>query len=74
MLKAVQKHNTKLSWISLRTSWAGVYKCGDIHMECRSADIDNVERLQGNNCQLKKWYCERQRTSDERRTMRRMVE
>ena len=27
-------------------------------MECRSADIDNVEGWKGNDCRLKKWYCE----------------
>ena len=47
---------------------------GDIHTECRSADLDNVEGLQGNDCRLKKWYREWQRTSDERRTVIRMVE
>ena len=24
-------------------------------MECHSGDVDNIEGLQGNNCQLKKW-------------------
>ena len=43
-------------------------------MKCRSADVDNVEELQGNDCRLKKWYREWQRTSDERRTVRHMVE
>ena len=28
-----------------------------------SADLDNVEGLQGNDCWLKKWYREWQRTS-----------
>ena len=47
---------------------------GDIHTECRLADLDNVEELQGNDCGLKKWYREWQKTSDERRTVIRMVE
>ena len=43
-------------------------------MECRLADVDTIEGLKGNDCRLKKWYREWQRTSDEHRTVRRMVE
>ena len=52
VLKAVQKHNTKRSWVSLCTSRAGVLR-GDIHMEGRSADIENVEGRNGNDSRLK---------------------
>ena len=38
------------------------------------AVVENVEGQKGNDCQLKKWYRESQGTSDERRTVRRMVE
>ena len=43
-------------------------------MECCSADVENIEGRKGNDCRLKKWYRKWQRTSDKRRTVRRMVE
>ena len=33
------------------------------HTECRLADLDNVEGLQGNDCRLKKWYRRKPQTN-----------
>ena len=46
----------------------------EISTEYCSADVENVERQKVNDCRLKKWYREWQRTSDKHRTVRRMVE
>ena len=73
VLKAVQKHNTE-AFMDKLTHIAGRCLTRRYSYRVRSADLDNVEGLQGNDCQLKKWYREWQRTSDERRTVRRMVE
>ena len=65
VLKAVQKHNTKRSWIPC--AHRGPVSNAEISIQ--SAVQQNVEGLQGNDCRLKKWYREWQRTSDERRTV-----
>ena len=65
-LKTAQKLNT--------TDEAFMCKLTHIAGRCRSADVDNAEGRKGNDCRLKKWYRKLQRTSDERRTVRCIVE
>ena len=62
VLKAVQKANREAFMDKLT------------HIAGRCLTRRYSYRVPGNDCRLKKWYREWQRTSDERRTVRRMVE